>query len=537
MTDTVRNSNMKDWFLQNFGDDYFQTPELRQEAAEFMGTVTIKSEGAYGTCSRCATDAPIHGYTWPSIEIDGAYFSDYIEEYLCEPCHSRMLVWQITNRGFWADRMSGTYYRISPTPIPGLVNPTESRDFCPACRTIMLKEHDYGYENNPIIIAILNDGETGQVHRRCSFVCDAGNHDTCGETFARGEYVRNSNARIITRRRSDRDHILCESCFDSYREALIFCESCNNYDWENNGVWSEYHQEMFCAICASDTYIQCDDCDSEYRIDREHRCHQSGVSGIYYYSYKPSPRFYGADKYHFGIELEMEAPERGDTELSEGVATLYNLLGERIYLKEDASISYGFEMVTHPHTLEEFQTQFNWNALKEMTSLGFRSWDTTTCGLHVHVSRSAFDSRHNKVNKHQLKFIKFVYDNQRPVQALAGRETSYAKFNDKGRLVQKLEHGIGDGHFSAVNTDPDDTLEIRVFKGSLNPVRVLSAIEFVHASIEHTRDMRVSPKDKPMAWTKFIAYVVQHEAKYPNLTTMLEKTLGVRNPNTKNEED
>jgi hypothetical protein len=262
------------------------------------------------------------------------------------------------------------------------------------------------------------------------------------------------------------------------------------------------------------------------------------VSGVYHYGYKPSPVFHGEDRYYFGIELEMEAPndDRG-TPLADGVRTIHKYLGDRVYIKEDSSIEYGFEMVSHPHSLSEFQTNFDWKVLENLRSDGWRSWDTHTCGLHVHVSRTAFESSKNKVNRHMLKFIKFVYDNERAVQALAGRVSDYAKFNDKGRLTAKLELGIGDGHFSAVNTDPEDTLEIRVFKGSLKPERVLSAIEFVHAAIEHTRTMKVSPKDKPMAWTKFISFVASKEDKYPHLIEIMERTLVGRRTSVREREE
>jgi len=48
--------------------------------------------------------------------------------------------------------------------------------------------------------------------------------------------------------------------------------------------------------------------------------------------------------------------------------------------------------------------------------------------------------------------------------------------------------------------------------------------------------MKVEPKKKPMAWTKFISYVTANEELYPHLVEKLESVLSVRNPNRNEEE-
>jgi hypothetical protein len=122
--------------------------------------------------------------------------------------------------------------------------------------------------------------------------------------------------------------------------------------------------------------------------------------------------------------------------------------------------------------------------------------------------------------------MKLIYDNQRQVERIAGRSNNnYATFQDKGKLVPKLKEGNQtNGRYSAINTENDATLEVRVFKGSLRKERVLSAIEFVTASVEYTRDLKVTSKNQALSWLRFTAYVSQNLETYPNLATIMTES-------------
>ena len=157
------------------------------------------------------------------------------------------------------------------------------------------------------------------------------------------------------------------------------------------------------------------------------------------------------------------------------------------------------------------------------------------CGLHVHVSRTAFDPYDNRTlsrketilrrQAHELRFMKLIYDNQRQVERIAGRSSSYSSFEDKGSLVPKVKNSYqSNGRYSAVNTENYLTLEVRVFRGSLKEMRVRSALEFVHASVEYTRGLKVTGKNNALTWSKFVAYVVTNEDKYPNLLGVINQT-------------
>lgn len=518
------------WFDSNFNvDDFFGEVSDMERARERAVRFSIETESGavFGTCGSCGNHSVCYRVGFPQSDLTLNFTR------MCYTCFGNHIVWELGSNRAMRRRVP------SPDLLDLLPEPEGTRDLCIHCNQFLLVEGDSGYVSwhaNEAVVEFNEEGNVyGRVHRHCFWACRSGSYG-CGHAFSLT--VRNPNGGTsASRRHVLYDGVLCTECFGEIEDSLRACDNCNAYDFEDESYYSESRNELLCRSCEQENYVECDSCGSDYRESREHRhrCSESEVSGVYYYSYKPKAIFYGRDKYHFGIELEMEAPDESDA-LSDGVQIIKSRLGERVYLKEDSSINYGFEMVTHPHSLQEFQTNFDWSTLGVLSKVGWRSWETSTCGLHVHVSRTAFERNHNRVNRHQLAFIKFVYDNERPVQALAGRVSGYAKFGDKGRLVTKLEEGIGDGHFSAVNTEPEDTLEIRVFRGSLNPTRVLAGIEFVHAAIEHTRHMKVEPKKKPMAWTKFISYVTANEELYPHLVEKLESVLSVRNPNRNEEE-
>ena len=314
------------------------------------------------------------------------------------------------------------------------------------------------------------------------------------------------------------------------------CASCDNIVHRDNGrYYRDYH---YCSTCYDNYYYECDDCGAEAWDGDGHHCEDDDDeqgSAIHSYSYRPSPYFFGTGQYYLGFELEVESRRNSRYE---GAQLAQDELGGHAYMKDDGSLNDGFEVVTHPHTLFSYQTDFNWDFVSKLKTAGFRSWNTETCGLHVHVSRTAFgkgvspwgreDREALILNKqaHELRFMKLIYDNQRQVERIAGRSNnSYATFSDKGRLVHKLKSGYqNDGRYSAVNTQNDNTLEVRVFKGSLRKERVLSALEFVAASVEYTRDLKVTSKNQALSWLRFTAYVSDNMETYPNLALIMSES-------------
>jgi hypothetical protein len=335
----------------------------------------------------------------------------------------------------------------------------------------------------------------------------------------------------------------CDNCKENYmdlrggEDQFTYCRNCEATVHVNNTM--SYDHTTYCDTCYDDNVYSCDECSESYWDGDGHECeYDSDSDVIHNYSYKPSPQFFGTGRYHLGLELEVEAR---DESRREGASLVQELLGGRAYMKDDGSLSDGFEIVTHPHTLEEYQQKVDWTFLSRLRRRGYRSWDTSTCGIHVHVSRCAFGDEGDIWNRrlassersrlilrkqsHELRFMKLIYDNQRQVERIAGRSSSYATFHDKGELVAKIKYGNqNNGRYSAVNTENDSTIEVRVFRGSLRKERVLSAIEFVTASVEYTRNLKVTSKNHALSWLGLSSYVMSNIDQYPNLATIMSES-------------
>jgi len=353
------------------------------------------------------------------------------------------------------------------------------------------------------IVSRDNPDDSAMIHRLCSFECQL-----CYNVY---DY---NNA---TRYEADGRNY-CEECWNEC--DVNYCDECDGNTMEDT-TWSHIRSQHLCQEHYEED-VYCSACDEEYYEGDGHNCTNS-TELIKSYGYKPTPLFFpdSEQPYYMGIELEVECKNSNRRDVAEYVV---QQLGNRAYLKHDGSLNNGFEIVTHPHTLDEYHT-LDWSFLAQLKSMGVRSWNADTCGLHVHVGKVAFDSTYPATDKHLIRFNKFIYDNEQQVKRIAGRSSDYATFRDKGDIIRKVKYTRqSNGRYSAVNLEPEYTAEVRVFRGSLRKERVLSGIEFVHAAVEFTRDMKIVPKQVPFSWARFVTYVTTHQDTYPNLFIILNET-------------
>ena len=455
-----------------------------------------------------------------------------------------------------------SYYRETPIPRITLMDETP---LCQACnRPEFINCSDSEQRNNrwSFVSAYLADIETEiTVHLACT--TEHPHSHSCVDCSTIYATTRNRdwrslspilNSQFVTLTQIEGDQ-RCDSCTSTFyddnggKDNYSTCPECDDIFYNDNGSW--FNDRLYCAGCHDNYVWHCGECDEEQWDGNGHDCQDYGDDddnngSIHSYSYRPSPAFFGKGQYHLGFELEVEARNNSRYE---GASMVQEALGSHAYMKDDGSLSDGFEVVTHPHTLEEYQTKFNWEFTSKLKREGYRSWNTDTCGLHVHVSRTAFGTGANiwdcsgserdqiilKRQAHELRFMKLIYDNQRQVERIAGRSGNhYATFQDKGKLVSKLKFGNqSSGRYSAINTENDATLEVRVFKGSLRKERVLSALEFVTASVEYTRDLKVTSKNQALTWLAFTGYISTHLETYPNLALIMSESFAsdTTNPN------
>ena len=300
-----------------------------------------------------------------------------------------------------------------------------------------------------------------------------------------------------------------------------------------------------------DSEARCEDCyyEREEEIQRQYEEEQREDMGdhINYYSYRPNCVFHDVDwngesgavatsgyvptkkRLYMGFELEVEVNEGSRGKIADDLYRTINRVDGKstslAYMKEDGSLSYGFEIVTHPCSMDFYHAYFPWHAIDNLREQGVTAWNSRSCGLHIHMSRDAFIDE-----RHLWKFIVFIYKNPEQLIQFAGRNSSYARFSrenflnfydyDRNRYSSTtfMSHAKGksrnDDRYTAVNLQPVATIELRFFRPSLRTNTVKAALEFCAALHEYTGQLNTKEVlDGALKWPKFREWVAG-KAKY-----------------------
>ena len=329
---------------------------------------------------------------------------------------------------------------------------------------------------------------------------------------------------------------------EAFNNEIVDCIRCSDEIRRGSAYCGDWDAELYCESCY---YEVSDEIEAE---QEEERCRDMGQH-IRYYSYRPNSIFRDVDwgvepnavpttsrtaqqgRLYMGFELEVEC-EHSRGSIADSLYEKVNdwgsrnaRYGELVYLKEDGSLSNGFEIVTHPCSLDFYQEFFPWAAIEALREQDVTAWNSRSCGLHVHMSRNSFVDE-----RHLWKFIVFVYKNPQEMIKFAGRNSSYARF-ERGNLLNfydydqnrfssatYMSHAKGktrnDDRYTAVNLQPVHTIELRFFRPSLRTKTVRAALEFCAAVHEYTNS--VSTKEVlggALKWPRFRAWVAG-QAKY-----------------------
>ncbi|MGV9678836.1 hypothetical protein ACWDSJ_26430 [Nocardia sp. NPDC003482] len=308
-------------------------------------------------------------------------------------------------------------------------------------------------------------------------------------------YTRHAHATVY-------DGAVCDGCEPDYTP----CAECQLLTEEPHSV--DNGSEV-CESCAND-FRECGNCfrlttSASYCSTCADWCTSSRIHD---YSYRPTPRFHGDGPVFLGLELEIKCPRGG---LDDCAYRALDQLDGLAYLKEDGSIPYGFELVTHPMSYPYALERFPWDVLAELASRG--AYVDDSVGIHVHVSRAGFGSP-----AHIYRWMKFVYRNESHATTLARRTShEWATFDPDARLdigefakSGKCDYGLaGLGRYQAINTLPPDTFEVRIFASSLKPQQVQAALAFVAASVDYTRTLTSADvaRRRGWEWTAFVTWL------------------------------
>jgi hypothetical protein len=344
--------------------------------------------------------------------------------------------------------------------------------------------------------------------------CLMENYSKCYEC---GGYFRHEDI-TIANEGLRHEHYVCSDCLTE-SNGYYQCSVCNEYFTSYHLAYSEgeayicddcYPDNRACYTCGtvhSVDEMTYDDDNEEYYCDSCYRVRPRNV--INDYNYSPDEfEFLGDDDFNhnlfMGVELEVDGA--GNETAAKVKAALVQDITDEVYIKHDGSLNEGFEIVTMPATLDYHVNNMQWDTLaSQCVAEGMRSHDTDTCGLHVHVSRDAFgdDETQQDLNIAKLillvnKFwdshiIKFTRRKRHALERWANRcDMEYNPHDDNDDIVDKVDHVKGQGRYQAINITNDDTVEFRMFKGTLNTDTILATLEWVHAMTLYACDVRLA---------------------------------------------
>ena len=415
------------------------------------------NENEMMTCSCCGTEFPADKLT---LTGDG--------DYVCDDCLAE---------NFAECDCCGEYF-----PKDNLTLTANGDEVCESCR-----DNEYTYcercsEWHPSDnVAEVHTGWRSSEYwcfdciDRHAFQCE-----WCEDYFSEDEYDAYY---------SPRGELLCESCFN---DRCTTCAECGEVLWRDDACWDD----------DADAYV-CEDCHDRNR----------SRNVIHDYGYKPRAEFRTrkgvfdtppADlkELFFGIEDECD---KGDD--ARETASQVQEITDALYIKHDGSLDCGFEIVTHPCTLEYHTYEMPWKHIcKTALNGGFKSHDARTCGLHVHVGVTQMaddrDEQRNIVGKivllvdrHWYALVKFSRRKESQLDHWAARPHIPAgEFTDDTyiRLALDTVHG---GRYQAINLtnfSRNNTIEFRLFNGTLKRDTIIATLQLLdnlcHYAMTHTTE-------------------------------------------------
>lgn len=313
-------------------------------------------------------------------------------------------------------------------------------------------------------------------------------------------------------------------CRDCLERITVVCDNCTRRIWRDNAVGNSAY--TLCEDCRENYYTYCEECgelihnDDACYFDEEdvpycRNCFEIlDTNSIKNYSYKPEPIFYGSGNLFLGVELEVDAGG-GIRENAQKLLDIGNAKEERIYCKHDGSLSDGFEIVSHPMSLDYHTGEMNWkDILEKSASMGYLSHNTSTCGLHIHCSRSAFGNTFEKqeeaigrvvffVEKHWNELVSF---SRRKSENLNRWAAKYATISDSTQETYKKAKDKGLGRYVAVNLTNYNTIEFRLFRGTLRYKTFIATLQLV-SEICNTA-IRCSDREiEEMSWSDWVTSI------------------------------
>jgi len=190
------------------------------------------------------------------------------------------------------------------------------------------------------------------------------------------------------------------------------------------------------------------------------------------------------------------------------------------WLKGDGSLDHGVEICFHPRTpasWAKFLVDGPFQEMKNIIELhGGKAYDTSTAGLHIHRENEGITP------VLRAKLCLFISQCKSPLQKIAQRRSnsycSIGRFNAKTvENARSIAHSTA--RMAITPNSHHNTIEFRLFKGTLAPRTLAAQVGFVDALLlwlasKSSKRLNELAQHKDAMWESFMLHLdkSQHEA-------------------------
>ncbi len=219
---------------------------------------------------------------------------------------------------------------------------------------------------------------------------------------------------------------------------------------------------------------------------------------------------------YLGIEMEFQVDNRKQGRLYVGD----NLAGHAM-MKEDGSISSGFEVVSRPASY--LSHLHNYDSF--LTNLPEYIHPHKSCGMHVHISRTAFSTMGAG------KFVEFMNraDNKSFIKLIAGRGTTNYQNGDPDYTIKKpfrmTKRGEYCNRYNFVNLNNDKTIELRIFATPANKKEFHIRMQFVKAMVDYCKPaIHAVPYKQQTHFESFVSWLNNTREEFKDLRNLIKES-------------
>ena len=332
----------------------------------------------------------------------------------------------------------------------------------------------------------------------------------------------------------------CEDCLEKL-DNIIYCEDCDEYHYDDRMHWIEDIQAPVCDDCYDNHgYFYCEDCGNNYSQDEsnsvEHgnrcvcdRCRDNNYVYVNccdtYIAYDDA--YYDEDEYFcsscyndrgdiveyhgfsnwqkqtlenenppfcIGFELEVENTRHShdNNDLARFAKNTYPVICSR-----DGSIDYGFEIVSHPlsyNYIVENQNKLK-TMLEELASRGCESHNPGTCGLHFHITHPHNDDIIDRIilimETYKQEIITYSRRTTSQIESWCKFLSDVTHEGDCKSLYFIKKNKETSNRYMALNLTNYNTIEFRIFRGTLNFDTFMASVELVNNIVTLCSDLSI----------------------------------------------